>query len=205
MSPGGAGATLNNELFIQSDRMAAFVIVGIQRWLCFAVLGLVFPFLIVSATKLNGILINWHWHLLDFGGISIFPKYLQLCETFEKVSLQIGTGGLQMAPKHAPNTSWKNQFLPIGFWWDFYFMNILNMKLTLTSHIFTLLILCPQNALNSYCFLLFAFVSLLGCLYTFFLLPETKGKTLLEICEEFKAITVCGKSFTEEKREETKL
>ncbi|XP_073323484.1 solute carrier family 2 member 9, like 1 [Pagrus major] len=105
--PSGAGATLNNELFIQSDRMAAFVIVGIQRWLCFALLGLVFPFLI--------------------------------------------------------------------------------------------------NALNSYCFVLFAFVCLLGCLYTFFLLPETKGKTLLEISEEFKAITVCGKSFLEEKREETKL
>ncbi|XP_035518265.1 solute carrier family 2 member 9, like 1 [Morone saxatilis] len=105
--PAGATAALNSEIFVQSDRMAAFVLMGIQRWLMFAVLGLVFPFLI--------------------------------------------------------------------------------------------------NALNSYCFVLFACVCLLGCLYTFFLLPETKGKTLLEISEEFKAITVCGKSSLEEKRVETKL
>ncbi|XP_038551574.1 solute carrier family 2 member 9, like 1 [Micropterus salmoides] len=105
--PAGATATLHSELFIQSDRLAAFVLMGIQRWLVFAVLGLVFPFLI--------------------------------------------------------------------------------------------------NALNSYCFVLFACMCLLGCLYTFFLLPETKGKTMLEISEEFKAITVCGKSFLEEKRVETKL
>lgn len=62
-----------------------------------------------------------------------------------------------------------------------------------------------QDALNSYCFVLFACVCLLGFLYTFFFLPETKGKTLLEISEEFKAITVCGKSFWEEKTVETKL
>lgn len=61
-----------------------------------------------------------------------------------------------------------------------------------------------QNALNSYCFVLFACVSLLGCLYTFFLLPETKGKTLMEISEEFKAIIVCGKLF-KPREVETKL
>ncbi|XP_042259779.1 solute carrier family 2 member 9, like 1 [Thunnus maccoyii] len=105
--PAGATATLNSEIFIQSNRMAAFVLTGIQRWLVFAVLGLVFPFLI--------------------------------------------------------------------------------------------------NALDSYCFVIFACVCLLGCLYTFFVLPETKGKTLLEISEEFNAISVCGKSFLEEMRVETKL
>uniref|UniRef100_A0A4W6D6D8 Solute carrier family 2 member 9, like 1 n=1 Tax=Lates calcarifer TaxID=8187 RepID=A0A4W6D6D8_LATCA len=89
----GASATLNSEIFIQSDRLAALVLMGIQRWLLFAVLGLVFPFLI--------------------------------------------------------------------------------------------------NGLSTYCFVLFACVCLLGCFYTFFLLPETKGKTLLEISEEFKAITLC--------------
>ncbi|KAM9362207.1 solute carrier family 2 member 9, like 1 [Symphorus nematophorus] len=104
---GGAVAALSSEFFIQSDRMAAFVITGIERWMLFGVLGLVFPFLI--------------------------------------------------------------------------------------------------NALNSYCFVLFAVVCLLGCLYTFFLLPETKGKTLLEISEEFKVITVCGKTFFAEKKMETKL
>ncbi|XP_070705634.1 solute carrier family 2 member 9, like 1 [Pempheris klunzingeri] len=105
--PSGAASTLNSEVFIQSNRLAAFVLLGIQRWVIFAMLGLALPFLI--------------------------------------------------------------------------------------------------NALDSYCFLLFACMCMLGFLYTFFLLPETKGKTLVEISEEFKAISVCGKSFLEEKRVETKL
>ncbi|XP_029288184.1 solute carrier family 2 member 9, like 1 [Cottoperca gobio] len=105
--PGGATATLQSEIFIQSDRMAAFVLLGTQRWLFFAGMGLVFPFMI--------------------------------------------------------------------------------------------------NAWNSYCFVLFACMCLLGSAYTFFILPETKGKTILEISEEFKTITVCGKSFLEEKSVETRL
>ncbi|XP_069007636.1 solute carrier family 2 member 9, like 1 [Embiotoca jacksoni] len=105
--PAGATATINSELFIQSNRPAAFVLMGMQRWLLFALQGLIFPFLI--------------------------------------------------------------------------------------------------NALNSYCFVPFACVTLFGCLFTFVILPETKDKTLLEISELFKAITVCGKSFSEEKRAETKL
>ncbi|XP_077385363.1 solute carrier family 2 member 9, like 1 [Festucalex cinctus] len=105
--PGGAASTLNSEIFIQSDRVAAFVIFGVQRWSVFAVLGLVFPILI--------------------------------------------------------------------------------------------------DALDSYCFVIFACMSLLGCVYVFFFLPETKGKTLLEISDDFKAITVCGKSFVEENQMETKL
>lgn len=105
--PGGVAPTLNSEIFIQSNRLAASVLVGFLRWLLFAILGLTFPFLI--------------------------------------------------------------------------------------------------NALDSYIFVLFACVSLLGCIYTFFILPETKGKTLLEISEEFKAITICGKSFSEEERMETKF
>ncbi|KAM4582550.1 solute carrier family 2, facilitated glucose transporter member 9-like [Fundulus diaphanus] len=61
------------------------------------------------------------------------------------------------------------------------------------------------DALSSYCFMLFAGVCLLGSLYTFFLLPETKGKTFMDISTEFKAITVCGKSFLEEDKVETKF
>ncbi|AWP03237.1 Solute carrier family 2 facilitated glucose transporter member 11' [Scophthalmus maximus] len=105
--PGGVISTLNTELFIQSNRVAALVLTGIQRWLMFVVVGLVFPFLI--------------------------------------------------------------------------------------------------TALGSYSFVLFGCMCLLGFLYTFFVLPETKEKTLLEISEEFKAITVCGKSFAENKIVETKL
>uniref|UniRef100_A0A3Q2NWS5 Solute carrier family 2 member 9, like 1 n=1 Tax=Fundulus heteroclitus TaxID=8078 RepID=A0A3Q2NWS5_FUNHE len=96
-----------SELFIQSDRLAAFVLMGLYRWFIFAVLGLLFPFII--------------------------------------------------------------------------------------------------DALNSYCFILFAGVCLLGSLYTFFLLPETKGKTFMDISKEFKAIKVYGKSFLEEDKVETKL
>ncbi|XP_028303634.1 solute carrier family 2 member 9, like 1 [Gouania willdenowi] len=61
------------------------------------------------------------------------------------------------------------------------------------------------SSFGSYSFVLFACVCLLGCLYTFFILPETKGKTLLEIMEEFKTITVCGKSSKQEIHVETKL
>ncbi|KAM4588700.1 solute carrier family 2 member 9, like 1 [Odontesthes bonariensis] len=105
--PGAATATLNSELFIQSNQLSAFVLMGLLRWFLFAMLGLIFPFLI--------------------------------------------------------------------------------------------------NGLSSYCFTLFACMCLLGSLYSFFLLPETKGKTLLEISEEFKAITVCGKSFLEEEKAETRF
>ncbi|XP_014857968.1 PREDICTED: solute carrier family 2, facilitated glucose transporter member 9-like [Poecilia mexicana] len=105
--PGAATATLSSELFIQSDCVAAFVLMGLQRWFMSAMVGLIFPFII--------------------------------------------------------------------------------------------------DAFGSYCFTLFAIMSLLGSFYTFFLLPETKGKTLVDISEEFKAITVCGKSFLERERVETKL
>ncbi|XP_024915701.1 solute carrier family 2 member 9, like 1 isoform X2 [Cynoglossus semilaevis] len=100
-------ATLSSELFVQSDRVAALVISGTQRWLTMALIGLVFPFILTY--------------------------------------------------------------------------------------------------MKSYSFVFFASICLVGFLYTFFLLPETKEKTILQIAEEFKAITVCGKSFAERKRMETKL
>ncbi|KAM9362210.1 solute carrier family 2, facilitated glucose transporter member 9-like [Symphorus nematophorus] len=71
--------------------------------------------------------------------------------------------------------------------------------------VFVTVTLNLKNALNSYCFVLFAVVCLLGCLYSFFFVPETKGKTPLEISEEFKAITVGGKSFFKGEIMETKL
>ncbi|XP_071393380.1 solute carrier family 2 member 9, like 1 [Centroberyx affinis] len=105
--PMGTMSSVTHEIFIQCYRPAAFIFTGIQRWMGFALVGLIFPFLI--------------------------------------------------------------------------------------------------DALQSNCFVLFACVCLWGSLYTFFFMPETKGKTLLEISEDFKAITVCGKSFSEEKSVETKL
>uniref|UniRef100_A0A672GLJ7 Solute carrier family 2, facilitated glucose transporter member 5 n=1 Tax=Salarias fasciatus TaxID=181472 RepID=A0A672GLJ7_SALFA len=104
--PAGTG-TLSSEIFIQSDRLSAFAIVGLLRWLAIAVIGFMFPFLIVT--------------------------------------------------------------------------------------------------LGSYSFVLFACMCLLASLYTFFILPETKGKTVLEISQEFNAITVCRKSSPEEQTVETTL
>ncbi|XP_068172241.1 solute carrier family 2 member 9, like 1 [Antennarius striatus] len=92
VGPGGAISTLMSEIFLQSDRLPAFVLQGIGRWILFGLQGFFFPFLI--------------------------------------------------------------------------------------------------NALDSYCFVLFACVCLLGCLYNVLFLPETKGKTILEISGEFNSITV---------------
>ncbi|XP_053724819.1 solute carrier family 2 member 9, like 1 [Synchiropus splendidus] len=99
--PSTVTATLNSEIFVQSNRLAAFVVVGMERWLIFGLMGFVFPFLF--------------------------------------------------------------------------------------------------TALDSFCFVIFACNCLLGSLYVFFVLPETKGKTLLQISQEFRAITVCGRSLSEEK------
>lgn len=41
---------INSELFVQSDRLAALTIAGSQRYLLFAVVGVTFPFLIVSTS-----------------------------------------------------------------------------------------------------------------------------------------------------------
>lgn len=65
--------------------------------------------------------------------------------------------------------------------------------------------LLSQAGLGSYAFVLFACICLMGSIFTFLFLPETKGKTLLEISRDFRAITVCGKSFTEKDVMETKL
>ncbi|CAL8336491.1 unnamed protein product [Merluccius merluccius] len=61
------------------------------------------------------------------------------------------------------------------------------------------------SGMGSFCFLLFACFCLLGALYSFFLVPETKGKTQLEVYQQFNAITVCGKSFGQHPVNETKL
>ncbi|XP_067087633.1 solute carrier family 2 member 9, like 1 [Osmerus mordax] len=105
--PAGVLPSLTHELFIQSCRPAAFVFVGIQRWIGFAVLGLAFPFLLVE--------------------------------------------------------------------------------------------------LESFCFLLFSCMCLLAGFYVFFILPETKGRTLLEINEEFQNIHLCGKPPCDDKAIETRL
>ncbi|XP_064162501.1 solute carrier family 2 member 9, like 1 isoform X1 [Anguilla rostrata] len=47
---------------------------------------------------------------------------------------------------------------------------------------------------KSYTFVLFSGVPLVAGLFVFFLVPETKGKTLLEISEEFNKIQICKPS-----------
>lgn len=64
-SPGGATPTLQSEIFIQSDRMAAFVLMGILRWGLVAMLGLIFPFLIVSAANITDHSVGYRTHFLS--------------------------------------------------------------------------------------------------------------------------------------------
>lgn len=45
--------TLNSELFVQSDRLAAVTIAGSQRYLLFSIVGVTFPFLIVSTKSIT--------------------------------------------------------------------------------------------------------------------------------------------------------
>ncbi|MEE6462499.1 hypothetical protein FKM82_001615 [Ascaphus truei] len=45
-----------------------------------------------------------------------------------------------------------------------------------------------QEGLGNYCFLVFAAVSLSGALYLYFILPETKNKTFIEIDQSFAKI-----------------
>ncbi|KAL2091407.1 hypothetical protein ACEWY4_013670 [Coilia grayii] len=59
--------------------------------------------------------------------------------------------------------------------------------------------------LQSFTFLLFSCMCMLGALYVFFVLPETKGKTLLEISEEFSRIKVCRSHKKEPACLQTKL
>lgn len=65
-SSGGVGLTLNSEIFVQSDRLAAFTITGGQRYLLFSVVGVAFPFLIVSTipitdhNRLSAMLRGWN-------------------------------------------------------------------------------------------------------------------------------------------------
>ncbi|XP_030634468.1 solute carrier family 2 member 9, like 1 [Chanos chanos] len=61
------------------------------------------------------------------------------------------------------------------------------------------------DLLKSLCFVLFSCVCLLAALYIFFILPETKAKTPLEISEEFKNIQPCRSSTVEDMTIETKL
>ncbi|XP_017306280.1 solute carrier family 2 member 9, like 1 [Ictalurus punctatus] len=61
-----------------------------------------------------------------------------------------------------------------------------------------------EGALMSFSFLIFSCVGLAASIYIFFLLPETKGKTPLEIADDFRKIRVCG-SPPEDKYLETQL
>ncbi|KAG1949401.1 solute carrier family 2, facilitated glucose transporter [Pimephales promelas] len=60
-------------------------------------------------------------------------------------------------------------------------------------------------ALKSLSFVLFSCFCLIAALYVFFILPETKGKTPLEISQEFKNIRACGSSKEDAMCLETKL
>ncbi|XP_067288111.1 solute carrier family 2 member 9, like 1 isoform X2 [Pseudorasbora parva] len=71
----------------------------------------------------------------------------------------------------------------------FMFTGILSwLEFGMLGFIFPFLI----DALKSLSFVLFSCVCLIAALYIFFILPETKGKTPLEISLEYKNIRACG-------------
>jgi SP family facilitated glucose transporter-like MFS transporter 9 len=43
----------------------------------------------------------------------------------------------------------------------------------------------PQKSLDSYCFLVFASICIIGAVYFYFVLPETKNRTHAEISQAF--------------------
>ncbi|XP_053560116.1 solute carrier family 2, facilitated glucose transporter member 9 isoform X2 [Bombina bombina] len=54
-----------------------------------------------------------------------------------------------------------------------------------------------QNGLNNYCFLVFATICLAAALYLYFILPETKNKTFMEIDQSFAKINKISSAITE--------
>lgn len=48
---GGVTNILTTELFIQTNRPAAYIIAGSVNWLSFLLIGLVFPFIVVSVSN----------------------------------------------------------------------------------------------------------------------------------------------------------
>lgn len=45
----------------------------------------------------------------------------------------------------------------------------------------------PQDAMGPYCYLIFSVICLGVAVYTFFVIPETKNKTFMEISQMFAA------------------
>ncbi|CAH2299815.1 solute carrier family 2, facilitated glucose transporter member 9 isoform X2 [Pelobates cultripes] len=54
-----------------------------------------------------------------------------------------------------------------------------------------------QERLNNYCFLVFAGICLLGAVYLYFVLPETKNKTFVEIDQSFAKLNKVSSSIKE--------
>lgn len=72
-------------------------------------------------------------------------------------------------------------YLLITFWWEL-FKTKWNLHFDFNELLFLNL---SQNGLKQYCFLVFLVVCCLVATYIFFVVPETKNKTFLEIQSEF--------------------
>lgn len=53
---------------------------------------------------------------------------------------------------------------------------------------FTLVFVCPQDGLGQYCFLIFAVYSIFSAAFMIRFVPETKGKAMTEIMEDFNKL-----------------
>lgn len=55
------------------------------------------------------------------------------------------------------------------------------------------LFLFLQEGLGSFCFIIFLTYCLSMAIFVFLVMPETKGKTMLQVMEEFNRLNYCGK------------
>lgn len=55
------------------------------------------------------------------------------------------------------------------------------------------LFLFPQEGLGSFCFIIFLAYCLSMAIFVYLVVPETKGKTMLQIMEEFNRLNYRGK------------
>lgn len=77
-SPGGITNTLIAELFIQSSRPAAYMIGGTISWVSFFTIGMLFPFVVVSACNTFSRLPHLLFNLLSGSIIVLFPDAVAL-------------------------------------------------------------------------------------------------------------------------------
>lgn len=77
--------------------------------------------------------------------------------------------------------------IPMMIFVNYFLMRVIKNKVEFKCFVFNKLLFLnfSQNGLKQYCFLVFLVICCLVATYIFFVVPETKNKTFLEIQSEF--------------------